>query len=87
MMAALPPDSPHIAPSMQQSSKLRMGNTHLSSKHWAPACFPVNGKAGGAQTLSVVPPRRYASAPCFFSFVFKALPLLSSALSSLLSWM
>lgn len=85
MMAAAPP--PRIAPSMQQASKPRMGNTHLSSKHWAPACFLVNGQACGAQPLSMVPPHRYASAPYFSSFIFKALPLLSSALSSLLSWM
>lgn len=35
----------------------------------------------------MVPPRRYASASYFSSFIFKALPLLSSALSSLMSWM
>lgn len=77
MIAVAPP--PHrIAPSMQQASKPRMSNTHLSPKHWAPACFLVNGKAGGG-TAAV----RGASLQVRLCSLFL---FLSSALS-LLSWM
>lgn len=36
---------PCIAPSMQQAPKPTTGNTHLSPRHWAPACFLINGEA------------------------------------------